>query len=213
MSAFDFPSDTLCVGLTGGIGSGKSTVAGMLRKHGAAIIDSDGISRELTAVGGGAMARIRAEFGASMVQPDGALNRQLMRELVYADPSARQRLEAIIHPLVMSVSIEQAQSHVRRGLRCLVFDIPLLVESGHWRRRLDRILVIDCRPDSQIQRVVSRSALEVDAVKKIIALQASRQQRLRAADDIIFNDSLSLTELESEVSALASTFGLSSSQP
>jgi dephospho-CoA kinase len=201
------------VGLTGGIGSGKSTVAGMLRKLGAAIIDSDCISRELTAGGGGTMAQIRSEFGVSMVQPDGALNRQLMRELIYADPSARQRLEAIIHPLVMRVSIEQAQSHVQQGLRCLVFDIPLLVESGHWRRRLDRILVIDCRPDSQIQRVVSRSSLEVDAVKKIMASQASRQHRLRAADDIIFNDSLTLTELASEVSALAITFGLSSSQP
>lgn len=197
------------LGLTGGIGSGKSSVAALLAQFGAAVLDADAISRALTAPGGLAMGPIRDTFGAPFVTPTGALDRERMRALVFADAGAKQRLEAIIHPLVGQETQRQAQQAQDAGHRCLVFDVPLLVESGHWRQKVDQVLVLDCLPGTQITRVMARSALTIDAVQAIMASQASREARLQAADAVIFNDSISLHELASEVRALAPSFGLS----
>ena len=133
------------IGLTGGIGSGKSTVAGFLARRGAAIIDADAISRSLTASGGRAMAAIARNFGDDMLSPDGAMDRQAMRERILQDPQAKRQLEHIIHPLVSQITAEQAQAAVQAGRRVLVFDVPLLVESGErWRQQVDRVIVVDC---------------------------------------------------------------------
>jgi dephospho-CoA kinase len=201
--------DTWRIGLTGGIGSGKSTVADMLARRGAAVIDADAISRSLTAAGGLALPAIATQFGASMIGPDGAMDRQAMRSRVFSDAAARQQLEAIIHPLVSQLTQEQTQQALARGHRCLVFDVPLLVESGErWRRQLDRVWVVDCDRETQIQRVITRSGLSRDEVERIIAQQASRLQRLSCADTVIFNQSLSLDQLQQEVAAAAVRFGL-----
>lgn len=197
------------LGLTGGIGSGKSTVAAMLAELGAVVLDTDAISRSLTAPHGLAIEPIRAAFGAEFITPAGALDRERMRALVFADPAARQRLEAIIHPLVGQETSRQASAAQASGAPCLVFDVPLLVESGHWRQKVDHVLVVDCLPETQITRVMARSALSRDAVLAIMAAQASRDVRLQAADVVIFNDIKRLDDLRREVYALAPTFGLS----
>ena len=197
------------LGLTGGIGSGKSTVAAMLAELGAAVMDADAISRSVTAPGGQAIEAIRTIFGDAFITPAGALDRNHMRSLAYADPDARGRLEAIIHPLVNQEIWRLAQVADAQGHRCLVFDVPLLVESKRWRQQVDQILLVDCRPETQITRVMARSALERAAVEAIMAAQASRDQRLAVADQVIVNDGLSLSELAARVSALAPGFGLS----
>lgn len=197
------------IGLTGGIGSGKSTVAGMLAELGAAVIDADAISRGLTAAGGRALPAIAEQFGAALINADGAMDRQAMRERVFRDAAARQRLEAIIHPLVAQATQEQAQAAIARGQPCLVFDVPLLVESGErWRRQLDRVWVVDCEVDTQIRRVMARSGLTREEVERIIAQQASRAQRLACADTVICNENLSLAQLRQEVVLAAARFGL-----
>ena len=198
------------VGLTGGIGSGKSTVARLLGQCGAAVIDADAISRELTAANGLAIAPLAAAFGADFIDAAGGLNRDRMRALVFAEPSARARLEQIIHPMVGLETERQALAACAQGTNCLVFDVPLLVESIHWRQRVDHVLVVDCLPETQIARVVSRSALTQQQVVAIMSQQASRAKRLQAADSVIFNDGLSLKELEDVIRALALCFGLSS---
>lgn len=192
----------LKIGLTGGIGSGKSTVAGMLRERGAALIDADAISRASTAPGGAAMAAIAAQFGPEFITPEGALNRERMRERVFQDPQARQQLEAIIHPLVAQETARQTQAAIDAGHRCLVFDVPLLAESAHWRGRVDRVLVVDCSAQTQISRVMARSGLKAEEVERIIAAQTSREKRLAIADWVILNDGLSLDELRGRVHAL-----------
>ncbi len=202
--------DALRLGLTGGIGSGKSTIAALLAGHGAAVIDADAISRSTTATGGAAIAGIEKEFGAGFVGADGAMDRDQMRNLVYADPAARKRLEAILHPLIGQEIARQTDAAKQGGTNCIVFDIPLLVESTRWRHTLDQVLVIDCTPQTQIQRVVARSGLTPDAVEKIIATQAPRALRLRAADMVISNDQLSLAQLEAQVAQLWRLIGLSS---
>ncbi|PUE12064.1 dephospho-CoA kinase [Limnohabitans sp. T6-20] len=197
------------IGLTGGIGSGKSTVAGLLAARGAAVIDADAISRSVTAPGGRAMASIAQVFGPQMVDADGAMNRQAMRERVFQNPETKKQLEAIIHPLVSLITAEQAQAALQKGQRCLVFDVPLLVESGErWRRQVDRVVVVDCDADTQRQRVMARSGLAAEEIDRIIALQASRAQRLACADVVIFNQGLSLAELEGQVAQVAADFGL-----
>jgi dephospho-CoA kinase len=148
------------VGLTGGIGSGKSTVAGMLAALGAAVIDADAISRSVTAAGGSAIPALQAEFGPAFITRDGALDRDRMREATYADPGVRKRLEGIVHPLVGAESARQETLAESSGTRCIVFDIPLLVESRRWRQRVDLVLVIDCPAELQVERVVRRSALD-----------------------------------------------------
>jgi dephospho-CoA kinase len=196
------------VGLTGGIGSGKSTVLDMLRQFGAASIDADAISRASTAAGGAAIDAIARRFGPEFITPEGALDRERMRARVYADPSARQGLEAIVHPLVGAESARQVQQALSQGARCIVFDIPLLVESGRWRAQVDRVLVVDCLPETQVARVVARNALDAAQVQAIMAAQAPRELRLQAADAVIFNEGLSLQQLQAQVSWAARTFGL-----
>jgi dephospho-CoA kinase len=196
------------IGLTGGIGSGKSTVLAMLQALGAAAIDADAISRATTAPGGAAIPAIRARFGPEFVTADGALDRGRMRERAYAQPEARRELEQIIHPLVGEEVARQADAAVAAGARCIVFDIPLLVESGRWRQQVDRVLVVDCAPETQVARVVARSGLAPDEVRAIIAAQAPRALRLAAADLVICNEGLTLEALRYEVEQAARSFGL-----
>ncbi len=203
------PTRIWCIGLTGGIGSGKSTVASMLADRGAVVIDADAISRSLTAAGGRAIPEIRRRFGDTMVGPDGAMDRQAMRSKVFTEPQARQQLESIIHPLVAQITHEQAQSAVKEGTRCIVHDVPLLVESGErWRSQVDRVLVVDCDPTVQRERVVARNGLTPQEVDRIMAQQATREQRLACADLVIFNQGLSLEELRQQVLEAAVHFGL-----
>ena len=196
------------IGLTGGIGSGKSTVAAMLSELGASIIDADAISRQLTAAGGAAMPAIASAFGAGFVNASGALYREAMRKQVFSDPGSKRRLEAIIHPLVASQTAAQALRAERAGAPCVVFDVPLLVESGHWRPQLHQVLVIDCTESRQISRVMQRSAWTREAVQLVMAGQADRAQRLAAADLCIYNETVSLVELAALVRAVALRFGL-----
>jgi len=197
------------IGLTGGIGSGKSTVAGMLRELGAAVIDADAISRSVTAPGGQALAPIAEAFGAQMLLADGSLDRAAMRAQVFADPLARQRLEAIIHPLVSRITQTQSEAALARGHRVLVYDVPLLVEQlERWRPRVDRIWVVDCEPETQIRRVMARSGLDREEVERIIAQQASRAQRLACADIVTANEGLDLAGLKTQVVKTARMFGL-----
>ncbi|HSI53700.1 MAG: dephospho-CoA kinase [Ramlibacter sp.] len=196
------------VGLTGGIGSGKSTVLQMLAGLGAAVIDADAISRATTAAGGAAIAAIAGRFGDHFITAEGALDRERMREHAYADPQARKHLEAIVHPLVGEESARQVQAALAGGARCIVFDIPLLVESGRWRSQVDQVLVVDCLPQTQVDRVVARSGLKPADVLAIMQAQASREQRLAAADVVIFNDGVSLAQLRDIVVQAARRFGL-----
>jgi dephospho-CoA kinase len=192
----------LRIGLTGGIGSGKSTVGQMLADRGAAVIDADAISRATTASGGAAIAAIAQQFGAEFVTPEGALDRTRMRQRVFADPTARQQLEAIVHPLVQQETQRQCVAALAQGHTVLVFDVPLLVESGRWRSQVDRVLVVDCTEATQIARVMARNQLDRAAVEGIMAAQASRAQRLAAADWVVFNDGLSLDKLREEIAQL-----------
>lgn len=196
------------LGLTGGIGSGKSTVAAMLADRGAAIIDADAISRQTTAAGGSAIEAIREAFGMGFITAEGALDRERMRALAFSDPTARRRLEQIVHPLVGLETRRQADAAIAAGQHCIVFDIPLLVESAHWRTSLDCVLVVDCNPETQIQRVMQRNGLRREEVEGILANQASRLRRLRAADHVICNDGISLPQLALIVGQLAGRFGL-----
>ncbi|MBH1957313.1 MAG: dephospho-CoA kinase [Burkholderiales bacterium] len=196
------------IGLTGGIGSGKSTVARVLVACGAALIDADAISRQLTAPGGAAIRELASRFGPQMITAEGAMDRDRMRQRVFSDPAIKLQLEAIIHPLVSQESARQARVAADAGRSCILFDIPLLVESGRWRQQLDRVLVVDCMEETQIVRVMARNAFAREVVEKIIAGQASRAQRLAAADACICNEGLSLAALERLVRQLAPRFGL-----
>lgn len=198
----------LRIGLTGGIGSGKSTVARTLVACGAALVDADAISRAVTAVGGAAIPEISAQFGSHLIAADGAMDRERMRQLAFDDPSTRRRLESIVHPLVGLETLRQYEQAVVAGSRCVVFDIPLLVESGRWRQQLDQVLVVDCSEATQIHRVMARNGWPRDVVEKILAGQASRGQRLSAADICLYNDDISLPALEAQVRQLAARFGL-----
>jgi len=186
-------------GLTGGIGSGKSTVATLLAGLGAVVVDTDAIARELTAAGGAALPALAAAFGPEIVGADGAMNRERMRALAFADPGARRRLEAVLHPMIGTEALARAAA---AGSAPVVFDVPLLAESAHWRARCDRILVVDCREDTQVERVMRRSGWSEDAVRRVIAQQAARAARRRIADAVIFNDGMALGELAAEVRAL-----------
>lgn len=197
------------IGLTGGIGSGKSTVAGLLAERGAAVIDADAISKSLTAPGGRALAAIAQYFGAQMITPEGAMDRTAMRNRVFTDPQAKLQLESIIHPLVGLVTQEQTQQALERGASCLVFDVPLLVESGHrWRQKVQHVLVVDCDEATQIARVMQRSGLSPAEVQRIIAQQAARSQRLACADSVIYNQGIDMAGLKREVDFCARRFGL-----
>ncbi|ASR90847.1 MULTISPECIES: dephospho-CoA kinase [Alcaligenes] len=175
----------LTIGLTGGIGSGKSQVAHFFASWGAAVVDTDVIAHELTAPGGLAIEPIRAAFGTQALAADGSMDRDWMRACVFADPNARHRLEAIIHPLIWDVT--KAQALKAQGCY-LVVVVPLLLESGRWRDRVDRICVVDCDEATQIARVQKRNGLAVATIERIMAAQAQRQQRLDVADDVVLND-------------------------
>ena len=200
------PSRPLLLGLTGGIGSGKSTVSSRLAALGAVVIDADAIARSVTAPGGAAMPALRDQFGDAFVTAEGALDRDRMRQRVFSDPQAKQQLEAIVHPLVGEETARQTRVALARHPPVIVFDVPLLVESAHWRDRVDRILVVDCAPATQIERVVARSALDPAAVERIIAAQATREQRRAVADWVLLNDGLSLTQLHERIDALVGEF-------
>ncbi len=199
----------LRLGLTGGIGSGKSTVASILARAGAAVMDADAISRSLTQPGGRAIPAILAEFGETLISPDGAMDREAMRALVFSNPSSKRQLEAIVHPLVGQVLQEQSHAAVAAGHACLVYDVPLLVESGdRWRRQVDWVCVVDCEVETQIQRVMARNQLGRADIERIISQQASRQQRLACADAVIFNEGIDLAHLEHLVHEMMARFGL-----
>ena len=180
----------------------------MLQARGAIIIDADAISRQTTAAGGSAIPAVRAAFGNDAIGADGAMDRDRIRALVFADPAAKKRLESIVHPLVGQEIEAQFQKTQDSGARCVVFDIPLLVESGHWKDRLDQVLVVDCAEDTQVARVMARSGMAEAAVRAIIQTQASRAQRLAVADVVISNEGLTLEQLRLEVEKVAPLFGL-----
>ncbi|MNQ28065.1 Dephospho-CoA kinase [compost metagenome] len=201
------------IGLTGGIGSGKSRVADMLAEWGASVVDTDEIARSLTAAQGAAMPAIEREFGPQALTPDGALNRDWMRGQAFADPRVRLRLEAVLHPVIGRETERQAAA--AKG-SYLVFVVPLLVESlARWRSRVDRICVVDCDPETQVARVQQRSGLTESDIRRIMAAQAARADRLEAADDVIVNDASTSPEqlrvralsLHDRWLALASTTG------
>ncbi len=186
----------LRIGLSGGIGSGKSTVAALLAQHGAALVDTDAIARQLTLPGGAAIAPIRAAFGDDVIDAAGGLDRERMRALAFADVQARRRLEAILHPLI---GIETDHQATQAPSSVKVFDVPLLVESGRWRRRVDRVLIVDCSEATQIERVAERAGWSRDAARAVVAQQATRETRRACADAVIHNDGITLDTLSAHV--------------
>ena len=186
------------VGLTGGIGCGKSTVADLFAARGATIVDTDVIAHALTAPQGAAMPAIVAEFGPDFALPDGALDRARMRTLVFSDASARARLEAILHPRIRAAT--EAAGQAATGAY-VMYVVPLLIESGSWRERVTRVLAIDCSEDTQVARVMQRSQLSADEVRAIMATQVTRARRLAEADDVVDNDA-GLEALRAQVQAL-----------
>jgi dephospho-CoA kinase len=186
------------VGLTGGIGSGKSTVARAFEAHGIEVIDADALAHRLTAAGGAAIPAIRAAFGPEVVDANGALDRARMRGLAFADPAARKRLEAILHPMIRAETERLAQG---AASAYVILMIPLLVESGDPRSRCDRVLVVDCPEEHQIRRVMARSGLDRAEVEAIMATQVRRAQRLAAADDVVDNSG-DATAIAPQVDAL-----------
>lgn len=173
------------IGLTGGIGCGKTTVADLFGALGAAVIDTDQIAHSLTVPGGAAMPALLAEFGLAYATLEGALDRAAMRALVFSDPGARARLEAILHPRIRDATTAAASI---AGGPYTLFVVPLLIESGTWRARVARILAIDCSEETQVARVMARSGLTADEVRAIMAAQVTRAERLAAADDVVVND-------------------------
>jgi dephospho-CoA kinase len=188
------------IGLTGGIGSGKSTVASLLATQGAWVVDTDAIARALTAPGGVALPAIAQAFGPALIGPDGALDRAKMRDRVFADADAKRRLESILHPMIGAETEAQA---ARAEGRVCVFDVPLLAESARWRRRVDRVLVVDCPEALQVRRVMARSGWTADAVQRVIDQQAGRAARRAIADAVVFNgEGRSLQDLSADVRVL-----------
>lgn len=186
------------VGLTGGIGSGKSTVADLFAAHGVPLVDTDLIAHRITAPHGVAMPRIAAEFGEAFVAADGSLDRARMRTLVFSDDGARKRLESITHPLIRAET--EREWNDARGPYVIVV-VPLLVESGSWKTRVNRVLTVDCGVETQISRVMNRNGFSREQVLAIIGRQATREARLAAADDVIDNDNAPLDALKAQVDA------------
>ena len=176
----------MIVGLTGGIGSGKSYAADCFARLGAGIVDTDEIAHALTRPEGAAMPAIVAAFGTWAMAPDGALDRAAMRQHVFAQPQERARLEAILHPMI-GAEVHRVAHAIAAAHPYLVFVVPLLVERGRWRDRVDRVVVVDCPEDEQIARVMARNGLAEPQVRAILAAQATRAQRLAAADDVLDN--------------------------
>lgn len=179
------PCPPWLVGLTGGIGSGKTTIAHLFEAQGVTVVDTDAIAHELTGPGGAAMVTIEQAFGPGVVAADGRLDRAAMRARAFADPDERRRLEAILHPMIGRLTAERAQA---AESPYVILAIPLLVEGGRARDRVHRVLVVDCKPETQVTRVMQRSGLPREQVLAIMQAQATREQRLAAADDVIDND-------------------------
>lgn len=186
------------IGLTGGIGSGKSAVSNLLSELGAGVIDTDLISHHITASGGKAIPLITTAFGANFIDPQGALNRPKMRTLVFEDPSARQVLEQITHPLIQQETAKQAIQMAQSKASYLVFVVPLLIESGFWEKLIDHLIVVDCPEETQIQRVMHRNNMARLEVENILKAQTSRNVRLVKADTVIENKG-TLDELKPQV--------------
>jgi dephospho-CoA kinase len=189
------------IGLTGGIGSGKSTFGAMLVARGFALIDADAVSRELTGVGGLAIAKVREAFGDSSIALDGSMDRGKMRTLVFSHPEAKARLEAILHPLIRASIAEKLTAIKDKGEPLAILDIPLLVESSQWQRQLDGIIVVDCSEARQLSRVMARNGWTQAQTKAVMAAQASRQERLAVANWVIDNDSDDLSALQKQADA------------
>ena len=187
------------IGLTGGIGSGKSSVARVFVNCGAVLVDTDAIARALTLPGGAAIDAIARAFGPQMITPAGALDRDAMRERVFSDPPAKARLEGILHPMIGLEAERQARA---AGPAVVVFDVPLLAAGSRWRRDADRIVVVDCSEDTQCQRVMQRSGWTETAVRAVMAQQLSRSARRALADAVIHNDGIDTDELAAQVRAL-----------
>jgi dephospho-CoA kinase len=202
------PVGCIRLGVTGGIGSGKSTFSTMLQRHGAVLIDADAIARATTQPGGSAMPAIRQIFGADFIGRDGALNRDRMRTLAFTDAGARTRLQEIIHPLVRAAIAQAEAAACAAGERLVVLDIPLLTESAHWPARLDTVVVVDCLEATQERRVQQRNGLPTEAVRNIIATQSSRAKRRSMADIVVFNEDIGLAELNRHAQEIAVWFGL-----
>ncbi|HMN77780.1 MAG TPA: dephospho-CoA kinase [Burkholderiaceae bacterium] len=195
----------LHIGLTGGIGSGKSTVAAIFVAHGATLVDTDAIAREITLPGGAAIAQLKQAFGAGILDADGGLDRAAMRSLAFSDHTARRRLEAILHPLIGTEADRQA------GLAAagtVLFDVPLLAESRRWRDRVARVLVIDCSEATQLARVAQRPGWTEASAGAVIAQQASRAARRACADAVIYNDGLTPAALAAEVATICGCWGI-----
>ena len=191
----------MVIGLTGGIGSGKSAAAEMFRELGTGFVDADAIAHELTALGGTAIAAIRSEFGDQAVAADGALDRAAMRRLVFADGAAKRRLEAILHPLIRAETQRRCAAALAAGAPYVVLVVPLLIESGDYLKRVSRVAVVDCAEETQVARVMARSGLARAEVERIMAAQVARTERLAAADDVIDNDG-DMESLRLQVEAL-----------
>jgi dephospho-CoA kinase len=190
------------IGLTGGIGSGKSTLGQMLQERGYPLINADEISHALTAAQGAAIEPIRERFGPEFIAADGALDRARMRQLVFNDAAAKQRLQAVLHPLILA-GIQSAEASIKdKGNSLVVIDIPLLVESAHWRAVLQQVIVVDCEEETQVARVMQRNKLSAAEVRQIMANQVSRERRLAAADMVVFNNSDQLADLQQQAQTM-----------
>lgn len=190
------------IGLTGGIGSGKSTLGQMLQERGYPLINADEISHALTAAQGAAIEPIRERFGPEFIAADGALDRARMRQLVFNDAGAKQRLQAVLHPLILA-GIQNAEASIKdKGNSLVVIDIPLLVESAHWRAVLQQVIVVDCEEETQVARVMQRNKLSAAEVRQIMANQVSRERRLAAADMVVFNNSDQLADLQQQAQTM-----------
>ena len=191
----------LVIGLTGGIGSGKSAVADCFARQGVPVVDTDALAHELTAPSGGAISALRQAFGNGMLTAEGALDRVAMRRLAFSDVEARKRLEAILHPMILDLAKARCHAHLASGAPYVMVVVPLLLESGADRDWLSRVAVVDCDDETRMQRVMRRSHLDREEVERIMATQVDRQARLAVADDVIQNTG-SLDDLAGVVGAL-----------
>lgn len=197
-----------CIGVTGGIGSGKSTVVGFLGALGGAVIDADAVSRSLTAPEGAAIPAIQAAFGPEALDSLGGLDRAAMRTRVFSDPAARLRLESLVHPLIWRELDRQQQAAMSKGAAFLVFDVPLLVEMPRWRPMLDTVVVVDCSSTTQHARVLARNGMDAAQTQRIMDAQASRAQRLACADQVLLNEGISLAKLRERTGEILHTLRL-----
>jgi dephospho-CoA kinase len=193
------------VGLTGGVGSGKSTIASMFSNRGAAVVDADAVAHQLTSAGGAAITVLRDAFGAEAIAADGSLDRTYMRARVFSDAVLRTKLERLLHPMIRTAMNELADRHVVEGAAYVVRVVPLLVEGGNWRRYADRLLLVDCSDATQVARVRARPGIDDVTARKIIAAQASRADRLAVADDVLFNEA-PIDQIDRRVARLHQTY-------